>query len=238
MTGTRPVLEPIIRCEDRISSTTLEAVDCPHNTSVGSMAGRFFAASNALLIGPQLLHLISEQRKCIAFKELCTLGVLNPPYDDIQYIYSLQVANDYELLMIPFNQECGEISPVQEALRLVLYIFAQPIIAVASPKAAFSRSMVRQLQAALECSECSTLWQRNFDLLLWVLFIGAHISYGEKEWDWFLAHIAMITRVLGIRSANEVKGVLSGFYYFPKLFDGTMEIVWKDTSVILQSDSA
>ena len=234
MTRQRPALGPSVVCED-VSPPAMDALDLAGDTNLSSTASGFFSHPNVALIGPALLQLISEQQTCIQFKELCALGRLKPTYHDIQYIYTAQIAADYRLLEMPFSEAEGDIAPAQDAVRLALYIFAQPIVNVAKPASAFCRAMARQLQEALELSELFAFWESSNDLLLWVLFIGARISHGQEEWAWLVSHIALIVTVLDIRSRDEMKGVLMGFFYFSNSFDETLEEVWREVDIILQA---
>ena len=81
----------------------------------------------------------------------------------------------------------------------------------------------------------STLWDPSFDLLLWVLFVGAQVSYGQEEWAWLIAHIAMAVRLLGLESQDKLREVLVGFYYLSTLFDETLDKVWRDVDIVLQA---
>lgn len=143
----RPFLEPpAMICEDELSLYACESLNVPEDTIFRKQGSRFFAASNADLIGPALLGIISEQRRCVLFKQLCLARRLIPTYEDIQTIDTTQMATDYQLLHLPFTTNGSNLTPMQDAVRLAVYIFAQAIMTVANQFSAFSRSMSTQLK--------------------------------------------------------------------------------------------
>lgn len=234
MVRARPALVPALLCEDQVSRPTLDALrPCPFS-SLEVMTSRFFEPLNAALLGPEILHLISEQAKCISFKELCVLDQLIPTYEDIQFIYTLQMVVEYRLLSMPFDTVQHPLTSAQESIRLALFVFAQPIISVTESSAAFTRSMARQLKESLERTEMSSLWAPNFDLLLWVLIIGAHIANGQEEYPWLIAHISKLVKILQLQAVDQIEQMLLGFYYFQRSFGPTLANVWNDVQQILQ----
>ena len=192
----------------------------------GSMTHSFFKPTNAHLLGPELLHPISEQRKYIVFKELCLAGDLIPTYEDCQYFYSAQTLAEYQLLSLPFDNAEHPLTPAQESVRLALFIFARPFIALIKPSA-FTRTMFRKLRASLQRSEISSLWAPNYELLLWVLFIAAHISNSQDEWTWVIVHISELVKLLRLHTVSQIEEILVGFFYPEDCLGRTLIDVWR-----------
>ena len=235
MTRAQPRLVPVLLCKNEVSHRVSNALRTLPSFMAGEMTASFFKPANAFLLGPEMLHLISEQRKYVLFKELCILDHLRPTYEDVQFIYTTQTLVEYQLLSLPFDNIGHPLTPAQESVRLALFVFAQPIITLTKPSSAFTRSMARQLKESLLCTEMPSLWSPNFDLLLWVLFIAAHISDGQEEWTWVVTHISKLVRLLRLQALNQVEEILLGFYYPQDAFGRTLIAIWRDAQQTLET---
>lgn len=200
------------------------------------MASCFFTASNKRLIGPKLSRVITDQRKFVLFRTLCSRGRLVPSEEEIQAVYAQYMATIYQLLVRPSSKPTAEgLTPEQDSVRLALFLVTQPALSVSQPTSAFSRSIAKQLRSALEHTEMSKLWESSSSLLLWILYMLAHISYGEDQWPWIITHVAMLTKAMDIGSRKQMQEVLSGFYFFPDPSVTTLQKVWSDVQIVLQA---
>lgn len=228
MMGTRPVLKPpVVRRDGTGPRHTINAISHLENGADG-LGSRFFSADNAAALGPRLLQLIAAQLRFVLFRQRCALEQIEPTLGDLQYIYSSNMEVEYQLLDMPFALGSIDITAKQNAVRLALYIHTQPIISVAKSSAAFSRRMTLQLKEALEQSELSKLWSPNCDLLLWVLFVCAHICYEQAEWPWLIEYIAKVAIMMGLETLDALQAVLEEFSYCPRTFGETLERIWKE----------
>ena len=99
MLGTRPVLKPPFQTYDHtISLPTLQALSLADATDFSTLGCRFFTPLNAGTIGPELLQLVSAQRRFMLFKQLSALDRVNPTYSDIQCVYNTEMLTEYHLL--------------------------------------------------------------------------------------------------------------------------------------------
>lgn len=188
------------------------------------MAPRLFTKYTDFL-GPALLHVATKQRTVMHFRCICSRGDYSPTPTDMQYIYGLEMSVEYHLTVLRADES---LTPAQHAVRLALFIFPQPFILVAKPNAAFCRAMTKRMKKWLERSDLVSLWAPKCDLLLWVLFVTAHISIGEAEWPWVLSCLSTLISFLGLQSVGEMEKVLNGFYYHPPFFMVTAEKIWAE----------
>lgn len=180
---------------------------------------------HAEFLGPALLEVALKQRAVMHFRFLVGRGVYEPSPADMQYIYCQQMSVEYQLTALRADRS---LSPGQQAVRIALFVYPQPFILVAKPNAAFCRAMTKRIKTWLEQSDLINLWAPNYDLLLWVLFVTAHISFGETKWPWVLSYLSSLVGLLGLQSADEVESVLNGFYYDAKYFRVTVNKIWAE----------
>jgi hypothetical protein len=236
MLQTRPTICPIILCEDSISPSTISSLNTALSTDLGHVCSQFFQPANLSILGGSLPQIILNQQRCLHFKELCGAEHLHPTSEDIQYIYTLQIAADFELLDLSYHS-ASPLTAIQETVRLALYIIAQPIARIATTSSAFSRSMAQQLKKAIDRCDISELSAANADLLLWVLFVATYVSHGQEEWSSLIAYMAMAVEALGIETEREMEDVISGFVYLRKFSGEALRKAWRDVEVILQPQS-
>lgn len=183
----------------------------------------FFRPATADALGSKLLHLISEQRSYIRFMELCVLDLVRPTYEEMRVAYATQFSIEYQLLSLPFEETDKPLTPLQETVRLALYVSAQPIVHVSKPSAAVFRAIAAQLKESVERVDMLALCNNNRELLLWVLFVIAHISKGEEEWIWCVTRISQVVESLGLSTVKQIEDALRGFYHLGESFSATIE---------------
>ena len=204
---------------------------CP--ADLGHIASQVFRPANLSILGESLPQIILKQQRFLRFKELCETKQLLPSSEDIQYTYTLQVASDFDLLDLPYTS-AKDLTPIQDAVRLALYIIAQPIVRIATTSSAFSRAMAQQLKKAIDRCDKAELWVANADLLLWVIFVATYVSHGQEEWSSLIAYMAMTVEAFGIETESEMEEMLSGSVYVKKFCGEALGRAWRDVEVILQ----
>ena len=233
MLQTRPTIRPIILCEDLISESTIRLRNTALSTDLDRVCSQFFRPGNLSILGPALAQIILKQQRCLFFKELCGAEQLDPTPEDIQYIYTLQIAADFELLDLPYDR-ASDLTPVQDAVRLALYTIAQPTVRIATTSSAFLRSLAQQLKRAIDRCDLAELWAESADVLLWVLFVATYVSHGQEEWSSLIAYMAMTVEALGIETESEMEEYLGGFVYLRKFCGEAVGRAWRDVEVILR----
>ena len=183
-------------------------------------------------MGPELAELVKQQRDVMLLQEVCTSEQLKHTLEDYSYLYTKKLWVEYQLLSFPHRKSKEmPVTSEQQAVSLALFTFSQPIIRVTRATAAFPKAMALQLIRAIEKSDLSKNWDPCSELLLWVLFIAALLSQGEVKWSWIVARIADTTRHLQIDTAEQLRELLDGFYYFPEYFETVLQDVWSEVQV-------
>jgi hypothetical protein len=172
-----------------------------------------------------------NQQRCLHFKELCREGLLTPTVEDIEYIYTIQITADFELLDLPYR---AILTPVQEAAALALYVIAQPLARIAPTSSAFYRSMAQQLKSAVERLDMADLLSSKLraELFLWIVFVALYVSAGQEDWPVLITYMTTTVEALGIETESEMEKTLSGFVYLRKFCGETLERVWRDIDVL------
>lgn len=190
----------------------------------------FFRPSVVALLGTDLLQLVDSQRQCTLFTLLHSQGSSDPPLEQIQQAYAQGIALEHQLLSLPFDPGKPSLTPQQDAVRLTLFVFAQPTVLMMKPLCAFARAMAGQIKEALGNTDLLSMWNSNSDLLLWVLFIGAFISRWQDEWGWFVGHIRNAVRASCTQTLEELEELLLGFFYIRENFGYALHSVWRAVS--------
>ena len=224
MTRTAPRIKPPRTCGSQNHLMQLETNSC---TSFAKTTTGFFRTSKADVLCSELLQIICRQRLYIAIRGLGSTGVIELGPSEMQAISKTQMQVDYRLLCLPFEgQNDSTLSPIQNIVRLSLFVFAQPIVNIVKSSSAFNRSMTLQIRASLEQIDLCSLEGTSPDLLTWVLFILGHISRGQPEYGWAASHLARLLRKMQLESIDDLRDVLSEFYYFDNSFEETLKDVW------------
>lgn len=226
-----PTHRPAILCADRLSDQIRAVMDRhveEHATGLGFL---FFSPGTDEIMGLDLLEIIGNQREVMLWKQLFSLGKADPSPEEITYVYTKQMAVEYELLTMPFHAHDPPLRSSEQALRLALFTFTRPIILVARSSAAFPRAMALQIKSHLLLTDLANLWGTNSDVLLWILFVVAHVSLGQPEFDWCMVYIHQIVRALGLNTRDDLEQLLLGFYYFPEYFGETLQAIWTAVEV-------
>ena len=227
----RRTLRPKSLSEFTLSQYTTDSLNQAPGTNLGHLCSRFFWHSNLALLGPNLSHIILNHQLFLHFRELCSEGLLAPAAEDIEYIYTLQIAADFELLDLPYRTLP---TPIQEAVGLGLYVIAQPLARIAPTWSTFSRSMAQQLTSAVERLDVPDLLSSKLsaELFLWIVFVALYVSAGQEEWPVLITSMTMAVEALGLESESEVEQTLSGFVYLRKFCGETLDRAWRDVEIL------
>ena len=142
---------------------------------------------------------------------------------------------EYDLLSLPFDPTLEEaLTPLQNAVRLTLFIFGFATYTRFEPSSAYTLAIVDQLKEALELVDTSTLW--SSDLLLWTLFFGAHIARHTQERAWFVTHLAENTSQLDLGSVDAVQGVLETFFFLKPFSRASLLEIWDEASCSVEKE--
>lgn len=95
-----------------------------------------------------------------------------------------------------------------------------------------ARCLVKDLKDALEATDLRSCWHHAAEMLLWVLFHGAHLSFGQLERPWFVNLLARVASFLRLNDWVLVRDILLRFYYVDRVFCQSFRRIWEEVKVI------
>jgi hypothetical protein len=152
-----------------------------------------------------------------------------------RYISIKRVNIDHRFLSYAFDHpDDVSHSPVQEVVRLAYILYSRSYYGIVQPASVVARALVADLKAALEQSDLRGLWNDASNVLLWVLFLGAHMSAGQVERGWFVTAMCKIRsdKMRGDKSWFGARRVLLGCYYSDRVFMESLKRVWKEVETL------
>lgn len=96
---------------------------------------------------------------------------------------------------------------------------------------------VQALRAALETTIPAGYFKHCPDLLIWILVIGA-CSSNSRERQFFVAELVPAVREYGIRSWQDLRHLLLGFFYLDRSYLGPIRVLWDELHVVAASLTA
>lgn len=196
------------------------------------MSSAFNDPEIASLLGDRLLQYVTRHQEFVLLKYLISTGEISASNDDLELIFDLHHLADYHLLKLPFE---AMLSPIQESTRLALYISAWLNTLNFEPGVAYTDALIHQLQDALQRLDLPPFGMAAFRLLIWELFVGAHISRTRSERPWFIRHLARAAGFLGLESASQLRQLLLGFFYMEKIYGQSLPHIWEETQSAIQA---
>jgi hypothetical protein len=138
---------------------------------------------------------------------------------------------DHRLLAYPYvNTQSPR--PKQEACRLAFIVYSNAHYNVIQPSSKIARCLVQDLQAALKATDLSSLWGNACAVLVWVLFLGAHMSFGQQERPWFVTILARAVRKCSLYRWLDVRECLLFYYYSSRVFEVSFCAVWTEVEIL------
>jgi hypothetical protein len=138
---------------------------------------------------------------------------------------------DHRLLCYPFSHYAHHL-PIQEACRQAIVVYSNAHYNVVQPSSKIARCLMEDLRAALEATDLAGGWGPARKALVWVCFVGAHMSFGQRERPWFVIVIARVVGGLGLRDWMQVRGLLTSFYYSDRVFQESFRNIWEEVGIL------
>lgn len=136
------------------------------------------------------------------------------------------------MLSYPFDHY-GGYRPVQEAIRQAFVTFSNAHYCVVQLASKIARCLIEDLKQALDATDLGSCWGNASTALLWVLFQGAHLTFGERERPWFVAYLAKTSRQLRLRNWMQVRSILVRFYYVDGVFQDSFRKIWEEVELLM-----
>jgi hypothetical protein len=143
----------------------------------------------------------------------------------------MRVNIDHRLLSYPFDHY-GSYRPIQEAIRQAFVTFSNAHYCVVQPSSKIARCLIEDLKSALEVTDLRSGWGTASPALLWALFQGAHLTFGQRERPWFVAQLTRVSRNLRLRTWMQVRNLLVRFYYDDRVFQESFRKIWEEVSIL------
>ena len=231
MTRVRPPFAPPVLDELGVSASTGDMLKhCPAQ-ELGLTASGFCTRFTVEALGLRMLELVAQRRKYFLFKALSSRNFVQPTSEEHEYFVLTELLVDYRLLSLPFESDTV-ITPLQECVRLALFTFGHLTKMSFEPGSLWTRALVNQFKESLEQTDLASFWSPLSTLLLWIVFLGAHVSQSLKEHPWFILHLANGVNLLKLQAADEMREVLVRFFYVETCFAQSMQTIWEEASLI------
>ena len=175
-----------------------------------------------------------DLRDCVQYREYYHEQQLQPETDELEYINTKSYQFRYAVLSLPFERRFPT-SDKEEPCRLALLIFWYAQLQVLQPSSAYYRKLTAQLKAALQASDIKGLWGPFFELLVWVLSLGAFINACQRERPWFVLHLARASKLLNIQDWISLRTVLLRHFYIDRIFQDGMKELWEEVSLMVEA---
>jgi hypothetical protein len=117
---------------------------------------------------------------------------------------------------------------VYSSLGMAFVVYSNAHYNVIQPSSEIARCLVQDLQSALKATDLSASWGSLSTTLIWVLFLGAHMSCGQRERPWFIAALAKAARKCGHNSWTDSRTSLLSYYYSDRVFEVPFRVIWTE----------
>jgi hypothetical protein len=175
-----------------------------------------------------------DMREVVQYREYYHEKQVLPVAEENDYINAKSYQFRYAALSAPFEPR-PPTSDKEEACRLALLIFWFTNYQVTAPDSALNRTLTGQLKTALQGSDLKGLWGPFYELLTWVLMLGAFISAGQRERPWFVMNLAKVSRVLQLQEWEAVRKVLLKHFYLERIYAKGMRDIWDEACLLAES---
>lgn len=173
----------------------------------------------------------------VQYREYYHEKQLRPVPAELDYINAKSYQFRYAVLSAPFEPRAPA-SDKEESCRLALLIFWFCNYQISQPDSALHRTLTAQLKTALQASDLKGLWGSHYELLMWVLILGAFISAGQRERPWFVLNLARVSRVLRLTDWTGARALLLRFYYLDRVYAKGMQDSWEEATLLAESMEA
>lgn len=232
MTRTSPPFPPPIAGREKVSQRIRDKLEhCP-DAELSLTACGFWTRPVVAALGLDFLTLVAKRRTYILFREMFSSESTWPSAEELEYFTLTELSVDYHLLLMLFASKPSSLTAVQESVCLGFLTCGHISSTSFEPASWWSwmKIMAKQLRNALVQTNLSDFWGQNSALLLWVLFVGAHTSYGQPDRPWFVAQLARGITVLGLHSREAIRAVLVKFFYAEHYFGRSLDDLWEEAA--------
>ncbi|KIW21627.1 hypothetical protein PV08_02207 [Exophiala spinifera] len=227
-TRTKPLL-PMVKDDMPLSDEDFLQVLAASEPSIARLGEGLLEPHMRQFFDDEFWQLLQDTRHAwVCFEQI---GMQKFAPDVKRHISIKRVNIDHRLLSYPFDHY-GTPRAIQEVCRQALITFSNAHYNVIQPSSKIARGLVQDLKTALEATDLPSCWGPAHEALLWVLFVGAHMSYGERERPWFVAALVRVTQTLQPRDWLRVRSWLVRFYYSDRVFQDSFRRIWEEVETL------
>ncbi|KAJ9634442.1 hypothetical protein H2204_006267 [Knufia peltigerae] len=227
-TGTKPLL-PMVKDDMPLTDEQFLQVLAKSEPSIAKLGEGLLESHMREYFDDEFWKLLHDTRRAwVCFEQI---GMQDFPAVGKRHISIKRVNVDHRLLSYPFDHY-GTHRPIQEACRQGLIAYSNAHYNVIQPSSKIARGLVQDLKNALEATDLRSCWGSAHDALLWVLFVGAHMSFGEPERPWFVAALVRVTQTLQPRDWLQVRAWLVRFYYSDRVFQDSFRRILEEVEIL------
>jgi hypothetical protein len=118
--------------------------------------------------------------------------------------------------------------PRHQAIEISLLIFSIVNLELLKPSAGPYRTLSKLLRGNLGHPQLLSIWWPALDILMWALFLGAHISSHPKERLWYVYRLAQLPPRMGLQTWDQARQVLTGCFYVDRMYEESFRDIWNE----------
>ena len=173
-----------------------------------------------------IVGVFQDMTSFILWRDYYHLIQIQPSPAQVDYLQGLHWRSHRTVLNIAF--ELGHVqNEIQEPCRIALLIFRNASNQVNRPGSVLYQTIATRLVRALSTTDLQSFQGRFPELLTWLLLLGAFITVGQPEYQWFARSIASNLRHREVCSWDETESVLLRSLYVRRIFGRTFAQAWK-----------
>ncbi len=229
MTGSFPPAPPSSSLQ--IRSSIFETIVSDVQASYRDIGTALSESPVVALFDLQLVQAFRDLREVMLYHEYYHSQTTPLPPAELDHFNIKSYNLHYLVLTLPL-QTLPSASDKQEPCCLALLIFWNANYLVGKPDSALFRTLTTQLKAVLEKSDMLEFWGPHFELLMWVLSLGAHILGGQRERAWFVLNLARGARILKLGEWVDLRKVLLRFFCLDRVYQKSLEEALQEANML------
>lgn len=220
---------------EEVPPNVMAEVKSGSRKSLAPVGEGFLDGYKCSFFSKEMQDTIRDMRESTPFKEYVVDNELGPSFagSDVMAVRRMHIVHRL-LTFTPQKSTVTSRTETEEAVRIALLIFWNANLMLHQPSSAIFRSLTAQLKDALEHTDTRFFWTPLSDALLWILFLGAHISLGQMQRPWFVMQIARGAQVLKLRDWSEARSLLCRFFYLDRVYLTSYQTIWDEAMLLVE----
>ncbi|KAL4885838.1 fungal-specific transcription factor domain-containing protein [Aspergillus karnatakaensis] len=185
------------------------------------------------IFGDVMSKVIYDLAELVWYAEWIKGGPQEQEFDEeTECYYNTEVLHVEYALHSDRYTSSGEVkgdATIEGCVRLACLLFHNSAIWDFYPQIApvFPKPIIA-LQLALESTIRAGCYHLCRDLLIWLLFVGACSTRIPSQRNFFVNELASAIRLQGVRSWQELRAILFGYFYVDRCYIGPLRALWDE----------